>query len=101
MLRLGLTDDDKTTCTRNAHRTSPQVACSVHKWLGAPYGCSLLFVARALHDGWVGLEHHERNREGSDHPNWDALGAMGARGYPDVYKGGARRFDAGGRPNPV
>ena len=77
------------------------VACSVHKWLASPYGCSLLFVARRLHDAWVGIEQHERNREGSDHPDWDALGVMRDTGYPDVYKGGARRFDAGGRPNPV
>jgi selenocysteine lyase/cysteine desulfurase len=77
------------------------VACSVHKWLCGPYGASLVYVAPHLHGRWVGLEHHERNRVGSDHPEYDALGAMGPTGYPAEYMGGARRFDCGGRPNPV
>lgn len=77
------------------------VTCSVQKWLCSPYGASLVYVAPWLHGQWVGLEHHERNRAGSDHPDYDAVGAMGATGYPDVYMDGARRFDPAGRPNPV
>ena len=92
---------------------------SVHKWLMGPYGFSLCYVSKKYHTGEYhgGLDHHERNRRGSDEPSWDGEGAMRVTerpgggdedgavgtagvseaegGFPVEYNAGARRFDAG------
>jgi selenocysteine lyase/cysteine desulfurase len=86
------------------------VACSVHKWLCSPYGCSLVYLDPEYHNIWNPIDHHERSREGSDRAEWDEEGAMNNddssdaslhAGYPTTFMPGARRLDAGGRPNPV
>lgn len=78
------------------------VCCSVHKWLCCPYGMSLMYVAPEFHNIWEPIDHHERSRMGSDQPAWDELGVMdNAVGYPVPFMAGARRFDFGGRPNPI
>jgi hypothetical protein len=60
------------------------------------------------------LDFHERSRRGSDEPHWDSVGTFVTRlaplndassyhtgGYPEAFLPGARRIDAGGRPNPI
>lgn len=86
----------------NGARVRPSVvACSVHKWLHAAHGFSLLYVDPLVLPTLAPLEEHERNRMGSDFPDWDNVGAMGRDGYPTKYFEGACRLDAGGRPSPV
>jgi selenocysteine lyase/cysteine desulfurase len=89
------------------------LACSVHKWLCSPYGCSLVYLDPEYHSSWQPIDFHERSRLGSDNPQWDELGAMDNQGiadasrvltgggYPLDFKPGARRLDSGGRPNPI
>ncbi len=62
---------------------------------------SLLYVAPEWLDRVHALEHHDRNRQGADEPYWDHVGAMTLQGYPTELMAGARKLDAGGRPNPV
>jgi selenocysteine lyase/cysteine desulfurase len=72
------------------------VACSVHKWLNAPYGISLIYLDPSFHDIWQPIDHHERARLGSDKCEWDEEGAMDdIRGYPIDFMSGARRIDSG------
>lgn len=78
------------------------VACSVHKWLLSPYGTSLVYIHPKYHETWLPLDHHERAREGSEQAAWDEEIFMDGNGfYPSEFFAGARRLDAGGRPNPV
>ena len=92
------------------------LAASSHKWLMGPYGVCLLYVAAQWqqHDCAVPLEHHEHNRFGADGDVClemqddlvDVNGANvsnggGTTGYEERFKSGARKFDSGGRPNPV
>ena len=77
------------------------MACSVHKWLLSSHGMSLVYINPRLHQLWRPLDAHERSRIGSDQPSWDEIGTMGASGYPESFMSGARRLDAGGRPNPI
>lgn len=78
------------------------LACSVHKWLFGPYGLSLLYAA----DDWClnpktePLVHDEHNRSGADGDKILPF-EMQRPGYAEEFQEGARRFDAGGRPNPV
>jgi dTDP-4-dehydrorhamnose reductase len=61
-----------------------------------------MYVAPEFHSTWEPIDHHERSRVGSDQPAWDELGAMdNVTGYPTPFMPGARRFDFGGRPNPI
>lgn len=88
----------------NVHDLRPDyVAASVHKWLCSPYGAALVYVDPALHARWQPLDQHERNRAGSDQPAWDEVGVFGTKGpgYPTDFVDFARRFDCGGRPNPI
>eukprot|EP00040_Diaphanoeca_grandis_P018848 m.99191 g.99191 ORF g.99191 m.99191 type:complete len:437 (-) comp27136_c0_seq1:96-1406(-) len=78
------------------------VACSVHKWLCGAYGTSLMYVHPKFHRMWQPFDQHEKNRLGSDDVyQWDEVGAMSHDGFPTEFMHGARRFDAGGRPNPI
>jgi selenocysteine lyase/cysteine desulfurase len=86
------------------------VCASAHKCLLGPYGFSLLYADpkhtdAALANGAAlasASDQHERSRFGSEDPAWDEVGAMTReRGYPTRFFRGARRLDAGGRPNPV
>ena len=79
------------------------VACSVHKHLYAPYGASLLYVARRHQAHMRRLEFHERQVR--DWPDFDAKGASlfdaSTGGYPTESWTDMRKADAGGRPNPT
>mmetsp|Transcript_27748 Transcript_27748/g.61733 ORF Transcript_27748/g.61733 Transcript_27748/m.61733 type:complete len:434 (-) Transcript_27748:40-1341(-) len=85
------------------------VACSVHKWLLGPHGASLVYVPQRNYDSWLPLDQHDRARLCNDGDLWDASmnkmhGGSVQRdgaGYPEEFDYGARRLDAGGRPNPI
>jgi selenocysteine lyase/cysteine desulfurase len=73
----------------------------VHKWLFGPYGLSFLYAAEAWwqDERTEPLVQDEHNRLGADGDivlPFDAI-----RGYAEDFARGARRFDAGGRPNPI
>ena len=68
------------------------LACSVHKWLHGAHGFSLLYVDPKVQPQLAPLEHHERNRAGSEMAAWDDVGAMTHAGYPTAYLPGARRY---------
>ena len=70
------------------------LACSVHKWLHGAHGFSLLYVDPKVQPQLAPLEHHERNRAGSELAAWDDVGAMTLSGYPTAYLAGARRYSA-------
>lgn len=80
------------------------VACSVHKWLRGPPGCSLVYISKDVQDLWEPLDQHGRSRKvavdgGS---SWDASkNEMGPNGYPAEFCEDARKFDSGGKPNPI
>ena len=105
------------------------VVVSVHKWLLGLYSFAFLWLApegavgRALGSqsarSGVPLEHHDRNRIGSD--DWDnggyfiadadaagqpddeaeARSTPAEAGFPRTFVDGAARYDMGGRPNVV
>ena len=78
------------------------VACSVHKWLLAPHGCSLCYVHPRNHDTWLPLDQHDRARLCHEDPLWDVeMNKLQSGGYSEEFVQGARRLDAGGRPNPI
>ena len=84
------------------------VACSVHKWLLAPHGCSLCYVNPRNHDTWLPLDQHDRSRQCHEDPLWDVKmnklqsgRVQDGGGYSEEFVQGARRLDAGGRPNPI
>lgn len=78
------------------------MACSVHKWLNGPYGLSLGYLAPQFHQLWQPLDQHERARLGSDESEWDEVNYMNSiTGYPLAFMSGAKRLDAGGKPNPI
>jgi selenocysteine lyase/cysteine desulfurase len=77
------------------------LACSVHKWLRAPSGVCLVCVNPALHDQWKPLDQNGRGRDFGD-PDWDSSkDMMGPTGYPTQFFQDARKFDGGGKPNPI
>jgi selenocysteine lyase/cysteine desulfurase len=63
-----------------------------YKWLMAPYGTGLLYVAPRHHDG-IPIEQNWLNREGSE----DFARLVD---YRDTFQPGARRFDMGEMANP-
>lgn len=79
------------------------LASSVHKWLRAPPGQSLVYIPTRLHATWEPLDQHGRSRDhGSSTVPWNAIpDEMGPRGYPEVFLPGACKFDSGGKPNPL
>jgi len=78
------------------------MACSVHKWLRAPSGVSLVYIAPELHSTWVPLDQHCRGRDLAGGSEWDASqDLIGPDGYPEKFFQDARKFDGGGKPNPV
>jgi selenocysteine lyase/cysteine desulfurase len=80
------------------------VACSVHKWLRGPIGLSLVYVASNVQDSWGPLDQHGRSRAIAidNESSWDASkNEMGPNGYPDDFCKDARKFDSGGKPNPI
>lgn len=84
------------------------VACSVHKWLLSAHGCSLCYVNPRNHDTWLPLDQHDRARTSNENPLWDVEvnklqsgKVQDGAGYSEEFVHGARRLDAGGRPNPI
>lgn len=76
--------------------------CSVHKWLRGPHGASLVYVDPSLNATWQPLDQHGRSRDMADGAAWDApKDEMGPKGYPEKYFKDARKFDGGGKPNPI
>lgn len=76
------------------------VAASVHKWLRGPIGmCSLVYVSPDVHDLWEPLDEHGRSRivniENADQNE------MGPNRYSEKFVRDARKFDSGGKPNPI
>lgn len=78
------------------------LACSVHKWLRSASGVSLCYVSPAVRDAWQPLDQHGRGRDLPGGANWDAAkNDMGPNGYPSKFVNDARKFDSGGKPNPI
>jgi selenocysteine lyase/cysteine desulfurase len=78
------------------------LACSVHKWLRGPSGASLVYVSSNWHSDWQPLDQHGRSRDLPGGSAWDASkNDMGPNGYPEKYFDDARKFDSGGKPNPI
>lgn len=78
------------------------LACSVHKWLRGPSGASLVYVRSDKHETWQPLDQHGRSRDLVGGSSWDASkNDMGPKGYPEKYFSDARKFDSGGKPNPI
>jgi selenocysteine lyase/cysteine desulfurase/dTDP-4-dehydrorhamnose reductase len=78
------------------------VACSVHKWLLSPYGMSLVYIGPEHRANWIPLDLHERGRLNSDDPSWDEIVHFrNASGYPKTFFNDGRKFDSGGRANPI
>lgn len=80
------------------------VACSVHKWLRGPAGMSLVYVSQEVQDEWSPLDQHGRSRAVAidNGSSWDAAkNEMGPKGYPFEFVKDARKFDSGGKPNPI
>mmetsp|Transcript_28773 Transcript_28773/g.61951 ORF Transcript_28773/g.61951 Transcript_28773/m.61951 type:complete len:202 (+) Transcript_28773:79-684(+) len=79
------------------------LACSTHKWLRGPSGCCLAYISPEVQDDWIPLDFHGRGRDfeaGAD--SWDvSKNEMGPRGYPERYYRDARKFDSGGKANPL
>jgi len=78
------------------------LASSVHKWLRAPIGASLAYVSKEVQSTWIPLDLHGRSR---DIPGGAIAEAsknqMGPNGYPEKFLDDARKFDSGGKANPL
>ena len=86
------------------------LACSTHKWLRGPSGTSLVYVHPKVHDTWLPLDQHERGRWVMTDGGADYYINAATRGhfmdpntgyYPKAFATDARRFDAGGKANPM
>eukprot|EP00301_Raphidiophrys_heterophryoidea_P005962 c12446_g2_i4.p1 GENE.c12446_g2_i4~~c12446_g2_i4.p1 ORF type:complete len:419 (+),score=81.28 c12446_g2_i4:37-1257(+) len=78
------------------------VVCGVHKWLFGPFGLAFLYASPAYHKSGVPIEFHEHNRYGADADTClPFINRDDFVGYEERFKSGARRFDSGGRPNPI
>jgi selenocysteine lyase/cysteine desulfurase len=76
--------------------------CSVHKWLRSASGASLCYVSPEVRELWDPLDQHGHSRDLAGGANWDAAkNVMGANGYPEKFFDDARKFDSGGKPNPI
>jgi len=78
------------------------LACSVHKWLFGPYGLSLVYVAPewSQNPETEPLVQDEHNRAGADGDICLPFKLV-PPGYSEVFQDGAKKFDAGGRVNPI
>jgi kynureninase len=87
----------------NVRKLKPaMLACSIHKWLRGPSGASLVYMDKTLHEEWEPLDRHGRSRYMKDGPNWESYpNQMTQKGYPERYVLDARKFDSGGKPNPI
>ena len=82
------------------------VACSSHKWLRGPPGTCLVYINPGLHETWEPLDQHHRSRCPSSTsnctPSPDSRNQMNIPdGYSELFVTDARKFNAGGTPNPL
>lgn len=79
------------------------MCCSTHKWLRGPSGCCLVYISPEVQDDWIPLDCHGRGRDfEAGAATFDvSRNEMGPRGYPEKYFGDARKFDSGGKANPL
>jgi len=78
------------------------LACSAHKWLRGPSGASLVYVDPKLHGVWSPLDQHARGRDFEGGAEWDmGKGNMDSNGYPEKFYADARKYDSGGKANPI
>lgn len=77
------------------------LACSSHKWLRGPSGVSLVYIDPQFHDKWSPLDQHGRGRDLGEGTRDASKDEMGPNGYPNKFFNDARKFDSGGRPNPI
>ena len=78
------------------------MACSDHKWLRSAPGVSLCYISPEVRSLWQPLDSHGRSRDLAGGSNWDAAqDTMGPKGYPEKFFDDARKFDSGGKPNPI
>lgn len=109
-LILDLTQSIGVIPFNNSYVSADIIACSTHKWLLGPYGFCLLYIAPK----WIPLfepdSFHDRNRKpptgltAKQKDSFFTEGGMmlgGNLGYTEEYMVGARKFDTGGRPNPI
>ena len=82
--------DTDTPQTQHALRTAPQPHTPTH-FPSTSWPPELRSPPPVLPQ-LAALEHHERNRAGSELPAWDDVGAMTHDGYPTAFFPGARRF---------
>lgn len=87
----------------NVQQLKPaMLACSIHKWLRGPSGASLVYIDKGLHDIWLPLDQHGRSRDIKEGSAWESYpNEMSSKGYPEVFVRDARKFDGGGKPNPI
>lgn len=77
------------------------LACSTHKWLRGPAGTCLCYVDKKAVSLWKGpLDQHDRARD------WHGQSiayrnTLSPNGYPSDFMAGARKFDSGGRAQPI
>lgn len=78
------------------------LACSVHKWLFGPYGMSLVYAAEEWSSNPMTepIVQDEHNRLGADGDICLPF-EMSPVGYSEDFQDGAKKFDAGGRLNPI
>jgi kynureninase len=84
------------------HLKPAMLACSIHKWLRGPSGASLVYIDKSLHEKWEPLDQHGRSRVMKHGPSWESYpNQMTPKGYSEKYVLDARKFDGGGKPNPI
>ena len=63
---------------------------------------SLVYLSPQVHKVWEPLDMHGRSRDMEGGKDWDASkNEMGPKGYPETFFNDARKFDSGGKPNPL
>ena len=77
----------------NVKKIQPtMLVCSAHKWLRGPAGTCLSYIAPDVHEQWMPLDSHGRNRDG---------GSLESSELPPTYSNDGRKFDSGGKTNPI
>lgn len=90
---------------------SPEVCTTSKKLLGATFPLFVFivsdicidFVLFQVQDNWLPLDFHGRGRDfEAGAASWDvSRNEMGPHGYPETFYGDARKFDSGGKANPL
>jgi selenocysteine lyase/cysteine desulfurase len=62
----------------------------------------MVYVSPHVHDTWIPLDMHGRGRDLAGGKAWDASkDEIGPKGYPEKFYSDSRKFDSGGKPNPI